>query len=179
MGSYLSRVLRFARKEHESRSTLSLREPIETALLFVRPRAQGKHVKLHADALDSAPDVPHYGVPLTQAIVNALSNAIDASAEGGGVWLTVEQSSDSVAVVIRDEGPGLDDEQERRFFEPFFTTKEAGTGLGTVVMQQVLHDHGGRVELVREVGQAGLTIKLVLPLGKVSRASGKGSSPPR
>jgi two-component system sensor histidine kinase HydH len=56
----------------------------------------------------------------------------------------------------------MEPEEVSRIFEPFYTTKEKGTGLGLAVVNQIVSDHGGRVE-VESTPQQGTTIRLQLP----------------
>ncbi len=142
---YLSRILHFSRREQSAWDT-DLGDTLKTALLFVRSRLRDKRVLIHFDDTSPVPSVPHHATAFAQAVVNALSNAIDAAPPLGNVWLRVEESREDVTVVVADDGPGLQDGQGRCLFDPFFTTKEAGTGLGTAVMRQVMLEHGGTVE---------------------------------
>ncbi len=159
---YLSRILRFARRDSAARQEADLASTLKTALLIVRSRARDKDVLLHAEEAAAAPPVPHHPTAFAQAVVNALSNAIDAVNEHGNVWLHVEDREDSVAVIIDDDGPGFEPNTGRRLVDPFFTTKETGTGLGTAVIRQVMAEHDGISEwLLRREG--GMRVRLVLP----------------
>jgi signal transduction histidine kinase len=83
------------------------------------------------------------GQQLTQAVMNLLLNALEASKEGDAVILRVREASEGVRVEVQDNGPGLDAEQQEHLFEPFFTTKPAGTGLGLAVSRELMRSQGG------------------------------------
>jgi signal transduction histidine kinase len=99
---------------------------------------------------------------LEQVLINLIRNAVDASLEGGGrVWIRLEQNPVSVAVSVRDEGPGL--ASTANLFVPFFTTKRGGSGIGLVLSRQIAEAHGGAVTLQNAVDGKGCEAKLILP----------------
>jgi PAS domain S-box-containing protein len=69
---------------------------------------------------------------------------------------------DALRVSVRDNGPGLDDEQRRQIFEPFFTTKTKGTGLGMPISKRIVEAHGGQIA-VGDAGPPGVEIVILLP----------------
>jgi PAS domain S-box-containing protein len=71
----------------------------------------------------------------------------------------------AIRVVVRDNGPGLNDEQRRRIFEPFYTTRPTGTGLGMPIAKRIVEAHGGRMA----VGQEGPGAEIILLLPRSSR----------
>lgn len=160
---YTSRILAFSRSESAGQWDTDLAETLRTALLFARARMREKRVRVQVGKLDTLPPVSHHGTALAQAVVNALTNAIDAAGPGGHVALRVEESPDYVTIVVEDNGPGLTPEQHERLCDPFYTTKETGTGLGTVVMQQVMREHGGSVQWLNRADGCGVLVALALP----------------
>ena len=69
-----------------------------------------------------------------------------------------------VEISVTDNGPGIPESIRGDVFQPFVTYgKEGGTGLGLAVVQKILRDHGGDVE-VTATGPDGTTFKLTLPL---------------
>jgi signal transduction histidine kinase len=84
---------------------------------------------------------------LHQVISNIVSNAIDASLNGGRIEIAITAGEkDSTAITIKDSGAGIADEVQSRLFEPFFTTKrDVGTGLGLWVSRQLMERMGGTI----------------------------------
>ena len=99
------------------------------------------------------------GNQLRQALINIVRNAIEAGAKT--LTLEVTTAPQALTIVIRDDGPGMSDEELARAFDPFYSTKASGTGLGLAITRQILEDHGGRIDV--ESNSSGTAISLVLP----------------
>ena len=67
-----------------------------------------------------------------------------------------------IQISVRDNGPGLNPEQQERIFEPFYTTKTKGTGLGMAIAQRIVEAHHGRIQ-VGDVSGPGAEILVTLP----------------
>jgi two-component system sensor histidine kinase HydH len=104
---------------------------------------------------------------LSQALLNLLINAIEATPSGGRVGLVCsvqnEMDGDWLTLTVRDTGPGMDEATQRRAFDPYFTTKSNGTGLGLSLVERIISDHSGRVELESSPG-AGASFTVLLPM---------------
>ncbi|MFZ5802827.1 MAG: PAS domain S-box protein [Candidatus Omnitrophota bacterium] len=97
---------------------------------------------------------------------NILINAVDAVSNKNGrivVGAGYENEGREVAVRFEDNGCGISRENLSKIHEPFFTTKTKGTGLGLTVCQQIVANHGGRIDVASEEGK-GTTITVVLPV---------------
>jgi len=101
---------------------------------------------------------------LELALLNLVSNALDAMPAGGELGIRVADSGSHVRVVITDSGAGIDPAIRDRVFDAWFTTKAPGrgTGLGLSIARSVVADHGGRIELTSEPGR-GTTVTVLLP----------------
>ena len=71
--------------------------------------------------------------------------------------------SDVVRIQVRDTGPGFPDDVRGRLFDPFFTTKSSGTGLGLHISQNMVLEHGGRMEASNHP-EGGAVVSIFLPL---------------
>jgi signal transduction histidine kinase len=108
---------------------------------------------------------------LTQALLNLVLNAVQASGNGGSVLLRVRamgQGAQQVAVVcVEDRGSGLPPELRKKLFTPFFTTKQDGTGLGLLSCRRIAGELGGRLGLYPRL-RGGTRALLLLPCGNAS-----------
>jgi hypothetical protein len=91
---------------------------------------------------------------LRQALVNLVTNAIDAMASGGTLTLTTSFDEKFFEIGVADTGAGIREEYWDKLFTPFFTTKTTGTGLGLAIVSQVINNHDGslRFESVPKQG---------------------------
>lgn len=103
---------------------------------------------------------------LRQVFVNILQNAADAIPAGRDGAVSVEAhvlSNARVEVKVKDDGVGMDAETRRRALEPLFTTKRHGNGLGLAIVDSLVREHGGTLELQSAPG-AGTTVSVILPM---------------
>ncbi|KVL76863.1 sensor histidine kinase [Burkholderia ubonensis] len=135
------------------------------ALLGERLRGVELVLTLRDDAVSPARDAPldlandHpelvarcEDLRLEQVLINLLGNALDAVAAAGApriaaprIDVTIEASAATLAIQVRDNGPGIAPDLLPRLFEPFFTTKEMGRGLGLglAISSSIASDAGG------------------------------------
>jgi signal transduction histidine kinase len=115
---------------------------------------------------DDVPMVPGHVDALGRALTNVLLNAVEASAPGAPLRVTVRNVSRAarpmVEVAVHDRGCGIPDARLARIWEPYVTHKAGGTGLGLAIVRQTLLAHDGDVSAESTPG-AGTTIRLFLP----------------
>jgi two-component system, LuxR family, sensor kinase FixL len=103
---------------------------------------------------------------LRQVFRNIFENSLDACSDPVQVTIIARESlwnsRPAVRAVVRDNGPGLNPEQQRNIFEPFYTTKSRGTGLGMAIVRRIVEAHGGHVGVGEGPGP-GAEIILILP----------------
>lgn len=105
---------------------------------------------------------------LRQALVNLAVNAIKYSPGGTRIRIGAARHGDKGVLEVADEGPGIAPEHRERLFERFYRVDKSrsremgGTGLGLALVKWAAEAHGGKVELVSELGR-GSTFRLVLP----------------
>jgi nitrogen fixation/metabolism regulation signal transduction histidine kinase len=85
---------------------------------------------------------------LRQALLNLIQNALDATAGiGGHVQVDAIAQGGSLWLSVSDDGPGLDAAQREQLFVPGFTTKAHGSGLGLTIVERIVSDHGGSIDV--------------------------------
>ena len=111
---------------------------------------------------------------LKEALLNIASNALEATPSGGSVKLRVRSSAQGVMIDVADTGRGIPPEDLERLGTSFFTTRPNGTGLGVVLAQGVITQHGGSLAYVSTPGK-GTTATISLP----SKTAVAPEHPPR
>jgi len=100
-----------------------------------------------------------------QALMNLLSNAIDAISGEGQIHVHSGSAGDMYTLSVTDTGSGIDPKVRDRIFEPFFTTKPigVGTGLGLSIAYSIVQKHGGTLE-AQDAPGGGTRMQLSVPL---------------
>jgi signal transduction histidine kinase len=155
--------------------TLPLEDTAGRAVQVLRALTEERGVTLSLEVTPRTPAVPHDADQLEQVLINLIKNALEASARGQRVRVTIEpvgmprgarrRALGPVGVVLRveDEGAGISSENLKTIFEPFFTTKPGGTGLGLYISHDIVKRHGGSLTVHCESGR-GTTFSVELPL---------------
>jgi PAS domain S-box-containing protein len=172
-------LLAFSRKQILQPRVLELNRVVEE-LESMLQRLLGEDVEFQLALSEERPVVyadPHQ---LEQVLMNLVVNARDAMHEGGKLLIETSAAAwdESCAALhpevrpgryaklaVCDTGVGMDEATRRRIFEPFFTTKDAGhgTGLGLSMVQGIIAQSGGHIDVYSEVGQ-GTSFNIYLPL---------------
>lgn len=153
----------FARLPRPKPQTVDLADLANAVLTLQRARAG--EVKVDLDIVGKPPPVEADRDQVVQVLTNLVQNAIEAVKGGGGerVVVSVEVvDTEHVAVVVSDDGPGIDASIRDRLFEPYATTKSAGTGLGLAIAQRIALEHGGDLLLDTSRLGRGATFRLTL-----------------
>lgn len=99
-----------------------------------------------------------------QVLINLVKNAMEALEQVSNPRLdiAVKRLLDSIAIEVRDNGPGIPDEILEKIFVPFFSTKPDGSGIGLSLSRQIIKNHGGQISVESEAG-LGTTFRVTLP----------------
>ncbi len=171
----ITNLMNFTRKQDISFTKVKLVEIIEKSLLLVSHRLSESNIKIKKNYKASNDDIFGSFQHLEQVFVNLLINSIEAIDQKFSevkdrsekeIRITVSDFSNSVEVIIEDNGIGIHQEDINKVFETFYTTKGSkGTGLGLSVVQNILNLHNAEIELHSDFGN-GTWVKI-----KFSRVS--------
>jgi signal transduction histidine kinase len=155
--------LRFVRLPRPRREPEDLVAVVRDAVEFARRELAQAAIELHVALPDGALEASVDENQIRQALLNLIRNAREAMPQGGRLAVTLERIGDDARLRISDTGAGISADDVGKIFDPFFSTKDKGTGLGLALVQQIVSDHGGRIEV--ETGErAGTTFAVTLPL---------------
>lgn len=150
------------------RPTQPQREPVEVTSLLedtlkgMEREISDRGVWVEREFPEELPTLQLDKGQMHQAFYNLIRNALQAMTEGGILALGVRVSDTAVAVSFSDTGSGIQAEDLGAIFQPYHTTKEEGTGLGLMIVQRIMQDHGGQIEIETRPDQ-GTTVTLLLP----------------
>jgi len=101
---------------------------------------------------------------LTQVFIHIIQNAIDSMESGGKLAVSIEKSArETLCIVIKDNGCGIDSKRIPHIGEPFYTTKERGIGLGLTICNKIINEHNGFFHVSSEKND-GTSITITLPM---------------
>jgi len=163
MDALLNDLLAFREKKQVALVEQNLLPVIEKCVHLVQPQEEGtKKIRVHVQRGDAALRARIDSQRLTQALMNLLLNAVEATEQYGEVEVTVHAENGAIAIEVRDSGPGLTEEQQKHLFEAFYTTKPDGTGLGLAVSREFVEEMGGK--LTYKNSSPGATFVVELPV---------------
>lgn len=103
---------------------------------------------------------------LKQLFINLFKNSIEAMENGGNLTISSTADLSALSVTITDTGHGISEELLKKIKKPFFTTKEKGTGLGLMISEKIIQEHGGHLN-IKSTESIGTTITIIFPVGRV------------
>lgn len=94
---------------------------------------------------------------------NIIQNGIDALSDGGKINIMSSANSQFLKIEFQDTGTGMDEETIKKIFTPYFSTKSHGMGLGLPIVDKIIKEHKGKIE-VKSQPDKGTTFTLLLPI---------------
>jgi two-component system, NtrC family, sensor kinase len=172
----IRQLLDFARRRSPRRAVHDLSALATQTAALLESLASKRSTSLEVVAPSDEVEVELDGAQIQQALTNLIVNAVHVSPPGAAVRVEVGRrhvsppagqegaAGEYAYVEVRDEGPGISEENRERIFEPFFTTKDVGegTGLGLSVSYGIVSEHGGWIDVESEPG-AGARFTIYLP----------------
>ena len=161
LNNIITDFLNFAKPKRPDFVKCHVEEILEKNIKYLssQTESQGYIIKKHHD--NDLPAIMADFDMLYQAFLNLLINSIQAMPNGGSIYIKITSIKNAVTIFIEDEGEGIPDDLSKKIWDPFFTTKEKGTGLGLVIVKNIIKAHKGSIELEnRTAGGVRVIIKL-------------------
>lgn len=144
--SILSEFLSITRNKPTMLEWHNINDIVTSTLPLVRADAQNND-KLLTVELNSLPDLQLDIQEIRQLLLNLVRNGFEAMSSGGQLGIRTFSTKSEVALVVSDEGKGIEQSMLEKLGTPFFTTKEQGTGLGLAVCYGIASRHNGRISV--------------------------------
>ena len=150
----IGRIRALMKRQAPRKDSLDINEAIQEVIELTHEQMRRHDVALERRLTAGLPPVLGDKVQLQQVLLNLIVNAIEAMSgiddrpralSVASVPDSAQNGLNSVAVEVRDSGPGLDTKHAERLFEPFFTTKAEGMGIGLAISRSIVEAHGGRL----------------------------------
>ncbi|MCB9964376.1 MAG: PAS domain-containing sensor histidine kinase [Rhodospirillales bacterium] len=164
-------------------SLVDLQKVIPMCLTLMKPKFEGKDIKVAFDASKVYPKLVGEELAIKQMLTNLLSNAVKYSHDGGLITLScdLEVASGDLRVSVTDTGIGMDEDRLNSALKPFSSSGDTqagwngdGTGLGLTLVSSLIKMHGGALELVSKKG-VGTTATLAFPAKRVAKQNLAGA----
>jgi len=140
------------------REAISVKQMVEVCVERVRPLAERKHIAITLEPVSEDLTVTGDRELLEYACYNLLTNAVKYSPQRTEVTAFARRHDSWIHVSVKDQGIGMDQKEVKQIFQKFYRTKkaeesgEAGTGIGLSIVQQIVEQHGGRIEVTSRPG---------------------------
>ena len=129
---------------------VSFKDLIVDSLNFMKVEIQDRLIEVKCAWPDQLPLISGDATQLKQAFYNILKNAMQAMPQGGSIDIECSYDDESVELVFADTGEGIDADSLSDMFKPYHTSKETGSGLGLMVIERVVREHGAELSVTSE-----------------------------
>ncbi len=158
----ISNFLEAIRPRPPDLAETDLNEVLAEVLRFQHRELEDRGIGVEAEILESVPHVMADRNQLKQVFFNLTKNAMEAMRPGGKLRIRSRADDDSVYLMFGDSGSGIKQEDLVRLFQPYYTTKAGGSGLGLMIAQRIMREHGGHIGIESKEG-VGTIVTLQFP----------------
>ena len=170
-GGIIHRMREFVKSHAKHRSTADINSLIHDAVSLCIAELKQNGIRLSFELENNLPAVYVDHIQIEQVIINLVRNSVDALKD-----LPAEQQrqlsihsrlmpNNSIQVRVKDNGPGIDKDQQQKILTPFYTTKADGMGMGLSITRSLIEAHDGTLHFNSQPGK-GTTFYFTLPIQK-------------
>ena len=170
MSRLTSEMLDFARATAPDLRASEVETFLRSAIQRMASFLEEHQVQVCWDIAEGLPELHADPIQLGQVIRNIVMNAAQAMPDGGDLLISADCDTLGRTLTLRfqDYGVGIPPDQINQIFRPFVTTKTKGTGLGLPIVQKIVRQHGGKIQVTSAQGE-GTCFSIFLPLQSSSR----------
>jgi signal transduction histidine kinase len=146
INALLESLLTLGRKPAENTEKVVISDVVNSVYKLLKNRIEEKNVDFEA-SVDKKYVVFAEKDQIIQVFINLFLNAMQAMPEGGTLKVEGLTKREKYEIHVKDSGIGIPEQNLHRLFDPFFTTRHEGTGLGLPIIQKIIEDHGGHIDV--------------------------------
>jgi two-component system, sporulation sensor kinase E len=148
----ITQFLKAIRPSRPNVALARIEDLLEETLTLLRHEVQDREIDVQIECPLPMPEIRVDKDQIKQAFFNIIRNAFQAMPDGGMLGIGLTSDSEYVRLAFSDTGVGIPPERMRAIFDPYVTTKPEGSGLGLMIVQRIIQEHGGEIELVSKAG---------------------------
>lgn len=141
---------------------INLNAILEEVLEFVESELGDRGIKVELEVESEPPIVNADKNQMKQVFFNLIKNAMEAMQSGGALKVKTRADEERIFLQFGDSGTGIKQEKLSQVFQPYHTTKSSGSGLGLMIVQRIMREHGGQVGIDSQEG-VGTVVTLEFP----------------
>lgn len=152
INNIIKQFLNFARPPKLNIENFNPQEYFQHISALFASQASAKRVSFKIE-LQCTKDISIDREQFTQAMLNLLQNALDATPTDGIISLSCIEDENETRITVSDSGKGIQKEELNKIFDLYYTTKHDGTGMGLAITQQIITQHQGNIVVQSEIGK--------------------------
>jgi signal transduction histidine kinase len=175
MGRLVADLLLTERARAQQAETIVAADLVGEVVAELTPRAKGRDIRLVATGTEGV--VYGHREEMRRALTNVVENAIVHNRPGGSVRISSRSADGALAIVVEDDGPGIDPSRQEEIFRRFHRAGHGeGTGLGLAIVKDLIEHMGGSVEVESANGEGARFVLRVPDQPRSWRSSSRGGA---
>jgi len=171
----ITHFLEAVRPQKPELNELDIVTLVEEVLRVQEAELSGRRLEVNIEVNDEIPHVLGDRGQIKQVFFNLIKNAMEAMQPNGRLVILARKDDDFVYLQFSDTGSGISEEELAKVFQAYYTTKADGHGLGMMIVQRIMREHGGQItiESRKDIGTA-ITLQFPRPHRRVKMLHDSG-----
>lgn len=158
----ITHFLEAVRPQKPELNELNLVELVEEVLCVQEAELSNRQIDVKVEVGDSLPVILGDRGQIKQVFFNLIKNAMEAMQPGGSLRVLARRDDEFIYLQFIDTGSGISEEDLSKVFQAYYTTKKEGHGLGMMIVERIMREHGGHINIDSRK-EAGTAITLQFP----------------
>ena len=158
----ITHFLEAVRPQKPELNELDLLALVEEVLRVQEAELSNRKLEVKVELSDDLPSILGDRDQIKQVFFNLIKNAMEAMQPNGSLRILASRDDDYVYLQFVDTGSGISEEDLSKVFQAYYTTKKEGHGLGMMIVERIMREHGGHI-IIESRKEAGTAITLQFP----------------